>query len=259
MQEENYMVCVRVQDLETPVEGSTTTACVDCGCDIWISQESRKQLGQIGAMPLCEPCAKRMAEELPHDQVSIGSLTPGQASEIAIHLRNRGWPELFGEDDLDLFEAMKQTARKAGEEMTGPDDGWGSLVIMDDYNGMTYPPVPLSKMLREGVPKEVLARQLLPAIMQAANAKRVIFGLAPKADGELSGQGEADLVKALVLIEVTADGVQRVEMADIERDGVSGPRLGDWRVIPVTADFKTGPFVDATVATLQLVRTLRTD
>ena len=63
MEEIAYMVCMRVDELDDPVTDSTTTACVECGDDVWISAASRKQMRVKKAMPVCSRCAKRIAQE----------------------------------------------------------------------------------------------------------------------------------------------------------------------------------------------------
>lgn len=254
MEEVNYMVCMRVDELDDPVEGSTTTACVECGDDIWISAESRK----LGAMPVCSRCAERLASELMEGGAEIGMPSEGQIAEILQEIGKLP-------DDMDTFETMKETARLAGEAMQNPDDDWGSMCIMIDYDGMIFPPIPLSQMLRSGVPKDVIAKKLLPACVQAATAKRVILGLsswtvagesAQKYDGSASLSEDPDRKEMVVLIDITADGVQQMSYAEIIRDGFSKPKLGEWHDSKETTGYD-GLFVESLVPTLQLVRTLQ--
>jgi transcription elongation factor Elf1 len=190
MEEETYMVCVAVSELAEPVEGSTTTACVDCGCDCWISQSSRKEMYAKGAMPLCGNCSIRIAKENPTVIKQADSYSPmgsrGQFDEIVQGLKDAAKrfegtsiPDWLKRDhrNEDAFQVLKETATKAGEVMHKPDEDWGSMVVMESFEGNVYPPLPLSKMLSVGVPKDVIAKQLIPGLAYTAQAKRVIFGI----------------------------------------------------------------------------------
>ena len=262
MHEEKYMVCMRVDELDDPVEESTTTACVECGCDIWISVASRKQMSKVGAMPLCSHCAVRVSQEADETKIVPGDLSNEQFEEVVKRLRETH-PELvkiIEDEHSDNFEAMKATARMASMHMTKPDQDWGSLVVMEDFDGVTFPPIPLGEMLNGGIPKEMIAKKLLPACVQASCAKRVLLGLS---SWTLTGQEvpdnpiseHPDREEALVIIDITADGVQRMSTAKIIRDGVSPPKLGEWHDSEKPSGVD-GLFVEALVPTLQLVRTL---
>lgn len=272
MEEITYMVCMRVDELDDPVDGSTTTACVECGDDIWISQASRKKMHAERAMPVCSTCAKRIQDETEEGLGDYGEMSPDQFQEAADHLRERavemGRPEWLAvlddtDNKLDAFEVLKATAAMSGEVMENPGDDWGSMIIMIDYEGTTYPPVPLSKMLQAGVPKETIAKQLLPGLVHAAQAERVLFGLSSWTvkgktgeDLDVPPSEHPDRMEALVLLDITADGVQHMSSAEITRDGVGPPKLGEWHDSekPEKSD---GLFVSVLVPSLQLVRTLR--
>lgn len=263
MEELRYMVCMRVDELDEPVEESTTTACVECGCDIWISRASRKKMNEVRAMPLCSHCAVRVTNEADQTELAPGDMTPEQFEEVAKHLREV-YPELMkivDDENSDNFEAIKATAVLASQHMTDPSQDWGSMVVMEDYEGLTYPPIPLGEMLNAGLPKEVIAKKILPAMVQVSQAKNVYMGLS---SWTLIGEGvpdspiseHPDREEALVIIEITADGVQRMSSAKILRDGVSPPTLGEWHDSEAPKGFD-GLFIEALVPTLQLVRTLR--
>lgn len=267
MEEVAYMVCTRTDELDSPVEGSTTTACVDCGTDIWISGEGRKEMRERKAMPLCSRCALRMAKD-PHNNVKSEVLhAPGLSdAEDAFMQRLQGVVqelESLNKGELDIFEEMKVTARLAGEAMVHPEDEWGSMAVIQDWEGVRYPAVPISDMLRKGVPKEIIARQLLPAMIQAAQGQIVCLGLSTwMVSGEtplpagVQPSEHPDKVEALLIIEMTADGVQRSASAVITRDNTSAPTLSDWNELTEQSE-SDGLFVEAIVPTLQLIRSLR--
>lgn len=264
--EEKYMVCTRVDELADPVDGSTTTCCVECASDIWISKESRREMGRQLAMPLCSRCAVRLSADSPPQEVGMPS--KGQMDEIVQQLvkDHPEWEDTINRvDTMDAFEGLKATANMVAATMTDPKADWGSLLVFEDYEGHVFPPVPVSEMLAAGIPKELLARQLFPAMAQAANAKRALFGLSswsletdkpvdPSTVGSL--QDHPDGKEILVLIDITANGVEQMSVAYILRDGISGPKLSEWRDIdkPESSD---GLFVDALIPTLQLIRTLQ--
>lgn len=258
--EDSYMVCVRVDELEDPVAGSTTTACVECGDDIWISVESRKQMYAERAMPLCSRCAKNIAQN-----PEIGSISEGQAAEILDVMvgkaaQNPRFQELLTrKDEVDPFEALKTTATVLGEVAGNPD--WGAMAVIVDYDGVVFPPVPIDAMLQSGMPIEILARQILPAIAQAGSAKRVLLGLsgfaiettAPLSEFEVSKH--PDRQETLVLMDLSADGIDQMCVAKIERNEDSKATLGEW--MDIESPRSDGLFVDALVPTLQLIRTLQ--
>ena len=265
--EESYLVCMRVADLDDPVEGSTTTACVECGVDIWISPESRKEMGKVGAMPLCAPCAKRIAQEVggPHE---VHPLADGQVEEVFHKLRDKSdehpeWLPLLNGEKVETFEALKLTAAMVSEGIDEPGWDWGSIAVMEDYQEQVFPPIPIGDMMSHGIPKEIIARQLLPAMAQAAVAKKVIFGLSAWTLADDSGkeltveslQDHPDSQERLVLLEITADGVQRLSTALITREG-DRVKLGEWHDTE-KPDATDGIFVAALVPTLQLIRTLQ--
>jgi hypothetical protein len=271
MEEIAYMVCMRVDELDDPVTDSTTTACVECGDDVWISAASRKQMHVKKAMPVCSRCAKRIAQENDWEPADAGDISAEQFKEAEQHLRQKaielGHPEWITvlddtENELDAFDVLKSTAAMSGEVMENPGDDWGSMIIMIDYEGMTHPPVPLSDMLKGGVPKDMIAQKLIPGLVFAAQAERVLFGMSSwtvkgKAAVELEGavSESPDRMEVLVLLDVTADGVQQMASADIFRDGISPPKLGEWQ--DLKPEKSNGLFVDTLVPCLQLVRTLR--
>jgi hypothetical protein len=252
-----------VDELADPVTGSTTTACVECGDDIWISAASRKEMGRVGAMPLCSRCAVRIAADTPLGE--FGTPSEGQMKEVIeqlVELHPEWKPALAKAGNVDAFEALKITASMLTSVMETPDADWGLILVIESYDKTVYPPVPLSEMLGAGIPKEIVARQLIPAMLQAANARRAMLGLS---SWTLSSEGPVELTgpisehpdrkENLVLIEVTADGVQQVSFAEISRDGVSPPTLGEWQDID-SPEQSDGLFVDALIPTLQLIRTL---
>ena len=265
MEEIAYLVCTRVDELEGPVEGSTTTACVECGSDIWISAESRKEMVKRKAMPLCSGCALRLAKEtnVSAETIHMPSLSVEEDAFMGRLQKIVEEMESLNKGELDIFEEMKVTAGLAGEAMQHPQDEWGSMAIIQDYEGVRYPAVPISAMLDKGMPKEILARQILPAMMQAAHAKVVCLGLStwmvrsdkPIPEGVMPSE-HPDRIEAIFLIEMTADGVQRMATAEIVRDEISPPKLGEWRE-DVNQKEADGLFVEAIVPTLQLIRTLQ--
>ncbi len=260
------MVCVPVDELDDPSEGSTQTACVDCGRSIWISPESRAEMYEVGAMPMCHHCAEKQAETRPVEvrgkvATEMGLTARGQFDQLLGGLQQSArnfTPLAEGED---VFEVLKEQAAMAGREMRRPGDDWGSLVVMVDFKGLAYPPLPLGKMM-DVVPKEVIARQLIPALAYTAQAERVVFGFSSwtlenedgiRAVPEGPISEHPDRKEKLVLIDVTADGVQRMSFADIVRDGVGPPRLGEWHDAE-TPEASDGLFVDALVPALQGVK-----
>lgn len=268
-QEEKYMVCVPVDELDDPQEGSTQTACVDCGRSIWISPESRKEMYDEGAMPMCSHCGRKQAETRPVEhrgrvarEMGMEGMR-GPFDQMIEGMRQAA--ANFTPPGTDVFEVLKSQAALAGQEMRRPSDDWGSLVVMENFEGVTYPPLPLGKML-DVVPKEVIATQLLPALAYTAQAKRVIFGISSwslagekdgpplKIDGPISEH--PDRIERLVLIDVDADGVQRMAHADITRDGVGPPRLGEWHDTE-KPEASNGLFVDALVPALHAIRAAR--
>lgn len=276
-EEQAFMVCMRVDEIADPVDGSTQTACIECGTSLWISPESKKIMHKQGAMPTCQTCAIKLSDEISDGRVEMrgydfgdgfemGAPSRGQLREIlgAFKQQQEDWRKDDDGNVLDAFDALKRGASKA--EMHKPDDQWGSMCIMENYDGLTMPEIPLSKMLDSGLPKRVIAHQMLPALVQAAQVKRVFLGLDSFAligkpgedvaplDGPISEH--PDRSEVLVLIEVTADGVARMARAPITRDGISPPKLGEWEEqdVPTGTD---GLFVEALVPTLQLVRTLK--
>jgi len=257
---------MRTDELDDPVDGSTTTACVECGSDVWISPESRKQLSKVGAMPLCGRCAVRVAQEADVTELSAGGMTQGQFDEIKEGLRAKhpGLMALLDQDERDNFEMMKATAVMAADAIPYDQVGaeFGSMCVMEDYEGMTYPPVPISDMLRGGVPEEVVAKQLLPACIQAAGAKVAFLGIcawkvSSRTPLTVAPSEHPDRQEKILIIEITADGVQRMSEAAVMRDGLSKPKLGEWRDSKSEPVESYGLFVDAIVPTLQLVRSLR--
>src|SRR5262245_31484532 len=126
--EDTFMVCLRTDEISDPVEGSTTTACVECGTDVWISAESRKVMHERKAMPLCSGCAVRVAgeREIEMDTVAAESgLSQGQMDEIIGRLNKvaeeRGQSSVIDAfmsdvEDTDIFETMKLTAITANRE-----------------------------------------------------------------------------------------------------------------------------------------------
>jgi hypothetical protein len=278
MEEQAFMVCMRADELVDPVEGSTRTACVECGCDLWISLESRRLCAEKKAMPICGPCGLRMAKEQPTMVTEIGDPTVGQLGEIEQAIKaaaSGGDPDIdalvamvpSGAEDMDSFELLKVTAKLGENAMVNPQDDWGSMIIIEGYDGRSFPPIPLGKMLEAGIPKHVIAHQILPGLAHASHAKRVMFALSswtlkiekgaplPKQlDGPISEH--PDRLEALVLIDVTADGVVGMSTALITRDGVSGPKLGEWEDSehPEQSD---GLFVEAIVPVLSMIKTLR--
>lgn len=268
MEEIAYMVCMRVEDLETPVEASTTTACVECGCDIWISAASRTHMGQVKAMPVCTQCAERIAKEEENVKTQIlGEPTEAQFDEIIQGLRDRGYGELvdaaMDPEQTDIFESMKITSRLAGKAMTDPNEDWGSVAVLQDYDNRSLPPIPLGDMLQK-MPKEIIAKRVIPAMAITAEARAVYFGIStwtlkgvdPGDMPEGSLTEHPDHEEALVLMEITADGVTRMATAKILRDGEHGPKLDDWHDVE-TPEASSGVFVDMLVPTLQLIRSQR--
>lgn len=56
MDEPTYAVCVRVADLDNPIEGSTVDTCGECGAEVWIGAAARLFVQDEGATILCAPC-----------------------------------------------------------------------------------------------------------------------------------------------------------------------------------------------------------
>lgn len=262
MEEIRYMVCMRADELTDPVEGSTTTACVECGGDIWISPASRTEMGKVGAMPVCARCAKRIAQEFQTETREFGAPSSEQFEEVINRLRRDGLGagiDALLDPDLDNFEALKGTARLAAEAMPNAESDWGAMMVIEDYDGHTFPPVSLTDLM-ETVPKELVGKQLIPGMAQASAAKRVFFGFSTWAltsetgiAPEIDLSEHPDRTELLVLLEVTADGVEQVATAAITRDGVHPPTLGEWNDLK-KPKMTSGIFVDALVPTLQLVR-----
>lgn len=265
MEEIAYMVCMRVDELDDPVENSTTTACVECGTDIWISPASRVEMGKVRAMPVCSRCAARIAkeEENVETRFSGEQLSDAQFDEIVGALRAKGLGDMVDaalDPGTDHFETMKITSRLAGEAMTEPDDDWGSVVLMEDAHGKILPPLPLKDLL-EAMPKQDVARRVLPSMAFACGATKVLFGISawslttddPDEIPVGSLTEHPDHTESLVLMEVTADGVQRLSRAAILRDGEQAPVLGEWHDSEEPTK-SNGLFVDALVPVLQLIR-----
>lgn len=264
MDEDRFMVCMRVTSMDDPVEGSTTTACVECGTDVWISAESRTEMYKVGAMPVCTECAERVAQQS-KEPPKVHGPSAGQFGEMLQGLKDSAerlgmrFPDSL--ESKDIFETMQETAKMAESEMKSPKDDWSSMVVMVNFDDIAFPPLPLGKMLSSGIPKEVIAKQLIPGLAYTAQAKRVLFGMStwsletegPPPEGGIGGH--PDSKEKLCLIDVTADGVQRMAFADIIRDGVGPPRLGEWHDTerPEASD---GLFVDALVPALQTIRTM---
>lgn len=272
MEEIKFMVCVRADELTDEPENSSRTACVECGSDIWISDESRSKSAELKAMPVCSRCSLRLAETMPSEvQHLYGDGTVDDASSANLQDLARDINSLISdlqsgeEDDMDLFDRMKQTARLAGKSMEKPGDDWGSIVIMENFDGALFPPIPLGAMLQQGLPKEMIANQLLPGLVVTSQARRVLMGIsswtltlekdADPHDLGMAVSAHPDREERLVLLDITADGVQQMTYAQIHRDGISGPTLGEWEDVE-TPDTE-GLFLDALLPALALVKTLR--
>jgi hypothetical protein len=162
---------------------------------------------------------------------------------------------------LDPFERLKRTATLAGSTMATPQDDWGSMVVMINHEGNILPPIPMSKMLEAGMPKELIAKQLLPGLVIASQAERVLMAInswsltgtaAEVHDANGSISGHPDREERLVLLDITAEGVQRMSMAQILRDGINPPTLSEWTDAE-TPEKSEGLFVDALLPALALV------
>jgi len=290
MSEVNFMVCARVDEIDEPIENSTTTACVECGCDIWISPESRKVMREKKAFPCCGPCALRLAGEHHTEIRSVPGidgtgLNAGQIQELEQALEKTREMHQFAEsmgmsfdelknkaekiieagigEDTDHFEALKITARLAAKEMTNPEQSWGSTVIMEDYDRRLSPPLPFEEMC-ENLGKEMVANNVLPSLALAVHAKRVIFaleawGLQSETERiELTGpiSEHPDKMEMLVLLDVRAVGVVKMSRAEIKRDGISPPSLSEWEDEEPESGKHGGLFVEALIPTLQLIKQL---
>lgn len=297
MEELRLMVCPKLgTDGVVTDEGWGQTACVECGCDVHLSPDAKRVMREHAAMPVCSACSIKMTAAAGHIEkvMPVGDWGDDpelikQAEELyqeAAKLRSAGGPDIPVDrllsalrtlqegvmDGMDNFEAMKLTAAAAGEHMP-PHGEWGSICVIEDYEGNTFPPIPFGEVLSKGVPKEVVARQMIPAMIHAAAGKRVIFGISswmvyqePPAPGEKLPEFEMpesgtledhpDAKEALVIIDITADGVQQMASAVIERDGINPPKLGEWKDVPAPAE-TDGLFVQAVIPVLQLIRSLR--
>ena len=76
------IVCHRVADRPTPLEGSLKERCSKCGSEVWISPKTLEVKTRTGVEIVCVRCI------LP--KLKAGSelaITPGQIEEAAEHIR----------------------------------------------------------------------------------------------------------------------------------------------------------------------------
>lgn len=278
-EELRFMVCMRVDEVDEPMPGSTTTACVECGTDIWQAPDSKKFASEMKAMPLCSTCAIKLAGEhksAVHEFGHPGGSVAGESVELledlveklkgaADHYQGFDLPPWMQPSDEDTFEGLKKTAQAAARAMKEPDEDWGTIVVMEGWDGTLFPPVSLSDMLRMGIPKHVLAEQLLPGLAYTAEAKRVFYGISswglvgekgnPFSPEDLDGpiSEHPDAQEMLVLMELTADGVANLAHAIVTRNKVGPPILGEWKDSEKPAE-SDGLFVGAMVEALKAIK-----
>ena len=79
-EEEEVMVFVsfRVEDLQTPVPGSTKATCSQCAAEVWVSPESRPLLEKAQRV-LCRRCAPPESDDISKVEPPL----PGQLVEVA--------------------------------------------------------------------------------------------------------------------------------------------------------------------------------
>lgn len=293
-EELRLMVCpiLGTEGVETTPEWGQT-ACVECGRDVHLSPEARRIMREKSAMPVCGPCSVELATAngaYLADVQAVGEWSDGETKEEVVDLYRRAAEarrehDMLGQtllergasqEDLDRisaaadagmdnFDALKMTAEAACRALP-PNGELGSICIIENWEGDTLPPIPIGEMLGKGMPKQIIAHQLLPAMVHAAQGKRVLFGISSwivKAKGQEIEMPESGTLadhpsaqEALVLIDVTADGVVRMASTIMTRDGFNAPQLTEWEESPEPSKSQ-GLFVEAIIPVLQLIRTLR--
>lgn len=89
--EPNYVVCMRVSDTDSPVEGSTQDKCAKCDADVWVSVASRAFIQDSGAMILCVWCGMdQMREDQKQGQEVEIVTTELQKREVQKNLLEHG-------------------------------------------------------------------------------------------------------------------------------------------------------------------------
>lgn len=89
--EPNYVVCLRVSDTDSPVEGSTQDKCGRCDADVWISIASRAFVQDYDAMILCMNCGlAQMQDEKEKGQEVEIITTELQKREVQKNLLEHG-------------------------------------------------------------------------------------------------------------------------------------------------------------------------
>lgn len=127
-----------------------------------------------------------------------------------------------------LMEVAKGGAERVAEGFTKPDDDWLALLITTSENGEHH--------VREVVVTDdkILTAATLATACFTLNAVEAVFVSSAYATDD---NGVAEVV---VLCYVSQDDTESV-MAEILRDGVNPPSLGEWKHM----DMQSGLLVDA--------------
>jgi hypothetical protein len=163
--------------------------------------------------------------------------------------------------EVDLFESVAITARRLStEEFTKPDDDWEPMAFLDTLGEEQTIVMSLGPLMANDTTKDLLAEVLLPTLIKDMKVVRIVTVFSVwRADVRKDEDPYAtrpskhpDRQEAVMLAELTAEGVVRYSFASITRHETSPPTLGEWEELP-EADGFSGRFVDPLVKALKEV------
>lgn len=92
MNDDHFLFCHRVEDLDHPITGAVVELCSRCGASVWVSPSSRRMRKETGLKlsPVCNRCVPVAIVELPPDEkIEVQKLTMDQIEELAAEVKRR--------------------------------------------------------------------------------------------------------------------------------------------------------------------------
>lgn len=72
MNDKSFGVCMRVEDLPDPIEGSTKDRCEECGREVWVSKGMKETKIRVSdLLTYCMQCIVKVAGVNPPDVMEV--------------------------------------------------------------------------------------------------------------------------------------------------------------------------------------------
>jgi hypothetical protein len=164
--------------------------------------------------------------------------------------------------ELDLYEHVATIARSLPEvQFTKPDDDWLPVAFSDNGTG-EQAIFPMHEHMGDENEKNLLANVILPAFIKGTRARTLVVVLSVWS-AEVASPEELEPIRyvpasqrenreeRLLIMEYTAEGIQRQAWARIIRHEDRPPELDEWE--EMEAKSYGGRFVDPVVDALKRV------